>query len=569
MKNIVIISGGTGNDALLRGIYDLYPNANVKVLVNAYDDGKSTGLCRNITNTLGVSDIRKNHYRMYSIKNSGNENQFIKSFYNDRFNLEHGNELMVVLAKLSLWSMSWMNEYAERFFAKVKEGTVFNDFNIANIIYSEMYNELGYDETNRKMCEMLGIDDFVVLNSFENVTLGAMTETSLLEDEASIVDFNNKNDKIRSLTYKSDSPIIINNDAINVINSADILIISTGTFWSSILPTLEYGKLFKVINNSQAKKFWFLNNEEDKDAKGVGSNEFIGVVNKLGLDLKKFTIIENYDACELLRQPNNDYNVVYHAMGNKNGKHDGCKMANALFMEFYGSISNMEFDKILVDFDNTICSRNGDNDRIITGENLVEISKSKKYIIVSGNDYKTSIFPTLKHYFGETLYAFQNDVWADAASVLYVMGKQTDVVPSHLINFDEANEVKKELSLQFSIMPIANSDNTTTCLKIKPLSELERSLMCSYLNNHLFESLGINDLKAIKAGRTTVDIVKQNNTKKSVFYYKNLSIEKTLYIGDELMDYGNDYDIARCCTKAIQVEDIYETNLILKLLNKK
>lgn len=568
MKKIVIVSGGTGNDALLRGICELYPNAEIRVLLNAYDDGKSTGLCRRITNTLGVSDIRKNHYRMYSIKNKGNESPFIKSFYNDRFDLERGNELMIVLAKLSLWSMSWMNEYAERFFSKVDSHTVFNDFNIANIIYSEMYNELGYKETNKMMCEMLGIDDFVILNSFENVALGALTETSLLKDEASIVDFNNVNDKIKSLTYSSDSPIIINNDAIEVINNADIIVVSTGTFWSSIFPTLEYGQLFKVINNASAKKFWFLNNEEDKDAKGVGSNEFIGVVDKLGLNLKRFTIIENTNACELLRQPNNDYNVVYHSMGNNNGKHDGHKMAIALFLEYYG-ISNMAFDKVLIDFDNTICSRNSEIDATITGENLVEISKSKKYIIVSGNDYKTSIYPTLKQYFGDTLYAFQNDVWADASSVLYVMGKQVDVVPTHIIDFDEVKKATKALELQLSIKPVSNNNETTTCLKIKPLTKLERNLMCSYLNDYLFDSIGIQGLKAIKAGRTTVDIIKQDNTKKSVFDYKNLSSVKTLYIGDELMDYGNDYEIARCCTKAIQVEDIHETNLILKLLNRK
>lgn len=568
MKKIVIVSGGTGNDALLRGICELYHNAEIRVLLNAYDDGKSTGLCRRITNTLGVSDIRKNHYRMYSIKNKGNENQFIKSFYNDRFNLEHGNELLVVLSKLSLWSMSWMNEYAERFFNKVDSQITFDDFNIANIIYSEMYNELGYKETNKRMCQMLGIDDFVVLNSFENVALGALTETSLLKDEASIVDFNNENDKIQSLTYSSESPIIINNDAIDVINNADIIVVSTGTFWSSILPTLEYGQLFKVINNSSAKKFWFLNNEEDKDAKGVGSNEFIDIVSKLGLNLKQFTIIENTDACELLRQPNDDYNVVYHSMGNNNGKHDGKKMAMALFMEFYG-IANMEFDNVLIDFDNTICSKNNEKDHAITGENLVEISKSKKYIIVSGNDYKTSIYPTLKQYFGDTLYAFQNDVWADASSVLYVMGKQVDVVPTHIIDFDEVKKATKALELQLSIKPVSNNNETTTCLKIKPLTELERNLMCSYLNDYLFDSIGIQGLKAIKAGRTTVDIIKQDNTKKSVFDYKNLSAVKTLYIGDELMDYGNDYEIAKCCTKAIQVEDIHETNLILKLLNRK
>lgn len=255
-------------------------------------------------------------------------------------------------------------------------------------------------------------------------------------------------------------------------------------------------------------------------------------------------------------------------MGNNNGKHDGYKMAIALFMEFYG-ISNIDFDKVLIDFDNTICARNSETDNVITGENLVEISKSKKYIIVSGNDYKTSIFPTLKQYFGETLYAFQNDVWADASSVLYVMGKKIDVIPSNIISSFDVEKVNRILELQFSIKPTSNDVETTTCLKIKPLSELERNLLRSYLNNYLFSTIGVFDLKAIKAGRTTIDIVKQENTKKTVFDYMGFSSWKTLYIGDELMDFGNDCEIAKCCTMAIQVEDIYETNLILKLLNKK
>ena len=62
---ITILSGGSGNDSLIRGLKLLYKNIDVKVIVNAYDNGLSTGVCRSITNTLGVSDIRKNHIRMY------------------------------------------------------------------------------------------------------------------------------------------------------------------------------------------------------------------------------------------------------------------------------------------------------------------------------------------------------------------------------------------------------------------------------------------------------------------------------------------------------------------------
>ncbi len=63
---VVIISGGSGNDTLIKGLTKYISSGlDIKVIVNAYDNGKSTGICRAITNTLGVSDIRKNHSRMY------------------------------------------------------------------------------------------------------------------------------------------------------------------------------------------------------------------------------------------------------------------------------------------------------------------------------------------------------------------------------------------------------------------------------------------------------------------------------------------------------------------------
>ena len=66
---ITILSGGSGNDALIKGLKQIYEDCEIKVIVNAYDNGKSTGVCRKLTNTLGVSDIRKNHIRLYKTIN--------------------------------------------------------------------------------------------------------------------------------------------------------------------------------------------------------------------------------------------------------------------------------------------------------------------------------------------------------------------------------------------------------------------------------------------------------------------------------------------------------------------
>jgi 2-phospho-L-lactate transferase/gluconeogenesis factor (CofD/UPF0052 family) len=49
---IVILSGGTGSIQLQRGIYSVFngisDGLDIKVLVNAYDNGLSTGLVRKV-----------------------------------------------------------------------------------------------------------------------------------------------------------------------------------------------------------------------------------------------------------------------------------------------------------------------------------------------------------------------------------------------------------------------------------------------------------------------------------------------------------------------------------------
>lgn len=58
MINLVIFNGGRGACTLIPSILE---NKNIKLssIVNAYDDGKSTGAIRNYFNMLGPSDIRK------------------------------------------------------------------------------------------------------------------------------------------------------------------------------------------------------------------------------------------------------------------------------------------------------------------------------------------------------------------------------------------------------------------------------------------------------------------------------------------------------------------------------
>lgn len=102
--NIVILSGGSGNDSLVKGLKSMYPESNIKVIINAYDSGKSTGICRKVTNTLGVSDIRKNHIRMYKALNDNPDARLLE-FYDGRYNFTKGKEIEEIYNLLCSWEL--------------------------------------------------------------------------------------------------------------------------------------------------------------------------------------------------------------------------------------------------------------------------------------------------------------------------------------------------------------------------------------------------------------------------------------------------------------------------------
>jgi hypothetical protein len=73
MLRVAVFCGGTGSIALQNGFASLYgiDRVQMDIIVNAYDNGKSTGVCRRCFNNeiLGPSDVRKNQLLQYSIQN--------------------------------------------------------------------------------------------------------------------------------------------------------------------------------------------------------------------------------------------------------------------------------------------------------------------------------------------------------------------------------------------------------------------------------------------------------------------------------------------------------------------
>lgn len=331
MKNVVILSGGSGNTALLEALYSKPEEYKINIIINQTDHGKSTGICSEVTNTLGVSDARKNHYKVfkYSNKFKDIDEEYAKAIYDlfeGRYDIDWSDENSKEEVRKLLTRANYAGAiiYVERFFNRLEaKKYTYKSFNIMNIVYSQMYTEFGYEETHKKICDFLGIKDNVILNSFDNVKLLAKTASGhVIEDEGDIVEWKNIDDPIVDNLYIGHH-FELNPRAIKTVEDADIIIISSGTFWSSIFPTLQYLDFYKHINESNAKKIWIMNTNEDKDAYGVTSQMFTLYLAKLGLDLSDFTILENLNAVESLRMSCLlNENIVETELGNNNGKHD-------------------------------------------------------------------------------------------------------------------------------------------------------------------------------------------------------------------------------------------------------
>jgi 2-phospho-L-lactate transferase/gluconeogenesis factor (CofD/UPF0052 family) len=576
LMNITILSGGSGNTALLEGLSKkLKGNSceNLDIVINAYDSGKSTGICRKVTDTLGVSDIRKNLVKLYKYF-SDTVDQNIIEFFEKRYDFTKGNEVNEIKEKLDNWKLSFYDEYVDYFFSLPKAKDFdYKDFNVANIVYAAMFKKYGYDKSidmirdtlNLKPSENKYTSQNVILNSFDNTYMKAITESgNTINDEGDIVEYQNEKDKIVALGYDTSNKTL-NEKAIQAVQNTDLLIISSGTFWSSIYPTFDYCDFYKYINDSKAKKVWIMNDIEDKDSYGCGANYFMDVMEKRGLDLSDFTIIENLDAVESLKEEDpKNHNIVRSSMGNINGKHDPELVTESVMKAFFNL--NEKYDYYLFDFDDTVWPRSvkscpKKNDYCV--QNVEGVNALRHSMIISGNTYE-SIKERLSYMYGSDFSKVFVPIWADANSIEYIKGEKKDVFSDFIISKNDMAEIRSKLdSLNMNYMEIG-VDNNITNVKIKPLTETERKIFCDDLNS-TFDHKGIN-CKAVATGKTTVDILTKNNSKRPILqkYFEN---SKVCYIGDEI-DSGNDKEIAEACTNKIRVNSAELTNYVIELIRK-
>lgn len=218
--NITIVSGGSGSVEIQKALFKYDNNINLNLIINGYDDGKSTGQLRTIfPNTLGISDFRKNQLIEYKLRYGDDEvykclnHRFTSEYPKDYLN-EYISEIEFKLEEIETFIIENINYF---FSLKESDNLVYEDFSVSNIIYSSLLhkNNGNMEITLSIMKNLLKLKNNIFLNSSMVSNLKATTKNNkTLNYEYEIVDFNEDTDRIEDIYFEDNKVPLINNNTI-------------------------------------------------------------------------------------------------------------------------------------------------------------------------------------------------------------------------------------------------------------------------------------------------------------------------------------------------------------------
>lgn len=613
MKNILIFSGGTGSIALQNSIAEHYGNnVNVDIIISAYDNGKSTGECRKAFNSkiLGPSDLRKNHLTQFKIQKdlSDSANKAILKYFEYRFDAKNCEEAYQIVenqtSALSFFldkdKKTLLDELIKGFFfdgnnyRRELKYLNFNDFSISNILYASCAAANGYSlsAAGTIMANFLGIKDNVHLISDTNLYLYAVTNNNyLITDEAEIVDWQRADDAIKGVKLLTkfgeeyipevDEDLADNNKCKNLIKNADIIIFSSGTQWSSLIPTYMHKNFKKYIKESNAAKYIVMNNVPDKDMFGIDAKRLLEIVNEY-VDLSDFVGVFNIFAkpemcltddiisSGLLKECITD--II-------SNNHNDKKHNSSLFPVIMGNYYKQYFNKsyMIFDFDDTLWARNVD-DKEVSLANISLLNKCKSMDIVSGNSinrFKDALYE-YRNKFSENPKGLERIMCNGGNSVYQCIDNEFKFSHNLISDFNIDNTLEL---IQFVInanivytteINISMFENRGNCiLSIRPIRDNNfRQDFVDHLNEEFKKSDKFSDYRAYATGRTTIDIMQKSYTKGKIVNYliSQYDANDCLYIGDEV-DNGNDSSVlTETKIDCVNVKDVYDTYALLKTI---
>ena len=213
-KKVVVLGGGTGSSTLIRGLKQ-FP-IDLSAIVSVCDDGKSTGILREEFNIPAVGDIRRVLVALSETE------PLVMELFNYRFNTT----------------------------SDLDGHTVGNLLLTAS---SEITGNLS--DGIEALSKVLNLKGKVIPLTEDNVILmGEMKDGSIVEGEHNIT---MEKKEIKRVFYKEEATPT--KAAIKAIKEADLVILSMGSLFTSIIPNLICSDIIKALDESKAKIMYACN----------------------------------------------------------------------------------------------------------------------------------------------------------------------------------------------------------------------------------------------------------------------------------------------------------------------
>ncbi len=648
---VLIFAGGTGSIALQRGIGSVIENSivsrdnlDIKILVNAYDNGKSTGTVRKVFNgaILGPSDVRKNHTTRLSIENptspwlkfldirfsspADKARSFcLTSISSLRANLLAAGENLTLSVKGELVDkVDLVKEAVNVFFATSNSRKIdYDDFSIANIIYAGFAasNDFSLRKAATIMANLLGIKDNVILNDDTSLMLGAITKSGrFLTDEGDIVCWGNVADPIVDTIFtnpvsgEASRPVLCEEGRAAILE-ADMIIMSSGTQWSSLIPTYESGGFKDAIRETTAKVIMVMNRTPDKDAPGASASDIIkllvsdkqyfrpGQIN-LVIDAEGEPSMSTVnDNSKRLLASVTTFNNKRRGSLTANSKHSPENLATVVFYSYYAEY--LDSKHFMFDYDDTLVGR-GNTFEIESNVNLSALNSLSSLLnvcndarglvsICTGNSVKAVKLPykTLwkshicREFYPESARGLT--VFADGGINQYTVKMQELVDdeddygdlesakkitftrcidPGALLTITDKMSINDVLHHRLCIPKIKVENRGDAMIAIKPIDEEYRPALINFLDTLKTVGALPSELKVQSTGRGTIELKKTNLSKETCVRHmvKVHGQSNITYVGDEFFAGGNDYPVRNVGVKCLNVASPVETALFMQCL---
>lgn len=595
---IVIFTGGTGSIALQRGLYheldERLDGVETKLVVNAYDNGLSTGAVRRVMQgrILGPSDVRKNQTTRLQLQDA--RSPWV-SYLNHRFTVSptdahrYCNDSVLRLM-LSLETHGrrvdgcgiLFGAISEYFDSPLATSIDYNDFSLANIIYAGLAraNDHSLRAAARIMAAAVGIADNVILNDDKSLFLGAITRGGKhITDEGQIVAWCNEDDPFEEVFFTDANgnaarPELCE-EARQTIIAADLIILSSGTQWSSLIPTYASRGFQSAINGSRAKIIMVMNRAPDADSPSQTASDIVNILVPRYFGVGRLHVVadENGDRRMSDLQQSALARVASFSRTELSrpedpaDKHDPSKLARTIGRVFFREYLESKF--YLFDYDGTLVARRKKCPR--SSRFNVNMISRLNYLtdigICTGNTIKDLNLRTdgngrgdATEYSPKPLLVFADGGANQYRYNMYSVEKDDRgfqfvqcISPDVLLPASGPHSASTIVAdLRNAGIPRRKIDNRGNALiAIKPVARTYRKALIS-LVRHIVDG---SDVTVRQSGTTTIEIHKPILSKSCALRFLRSTSPAPLsitYVGDEF-DCGNDHDIGRLASEEVGV----------------